>query len=61
MGPEIREAVGVSKVLAIRGRIFPSTVANFVGSVAGKWKRVHGYDDETRITASRAADSPGCI
>src|SRR6266853_4546979 len=42
-----------SKVLAIRGRIFPSTVANVtLEAVLENGKRVHG---ETRITASRTA------
>jgi uncharacterized cofD-like protein len=51
---DFAEAVRVSsKVLAIRGRIFPSTVSN-VGLVAtlADGRRVHG---ETRITASRKA------
>jgi uncharacterized cofD-like protein len=49
---DFAEAVRVSsKVLAIRGRIFPSTVSNvsLVATLAGG-RRVHG---ETRITASR--------
>jgi uncharacterized cofD-like protein len=49
---DFAEAVRVSsKVLAIRGRIFPSTVSNvsLVATLRGG-KRVHG---ETRITASR--------
>jgi len=51
---DFAEAVRVSsKVLAIRGRIFPSTVANVtLEAVLENGKRVHG---ETRITASRAA------
>src|SRR5215813_3306684 len=45
-------AVGVSsKVLAIRGRIFPSTIANVTLEAAlENGKRVHG---ETRITATK--------
>jgi uncharacterized cofD-like protein len=49
---DFAEAVRVSsKVLAIRGRIFPSTVSNvsLVATLEGG-RRVHG---ETRITASR--------
>src|SRR5689334_19652831 len=51
---DFAEAVRVSsKVLAIRGRIFPSTVANVtLEAVLENGKRVHG---ETRITASREA------
>ncbi|HWZ99127.1 MAG TPA: YvcK family protein [Candidatus Dormibacteraeota bacterium] len=50
---DFAEAVRVSsKVLAIRGRIFPSTVANVtLEAVLENGKRVHG---ETKITASRA-------
>lgn len=49
---DFTEAVRVSsKVLAIRGRIFPSTVANVTLEAAlENGKRVHG---ETRITASK--------
>src|SRR2546430_14049287 len=51
---DFAEAVRVSsKVLAIRGRIFPTTVANVtLEAVLENGKRVHG---ETRITASRTA------
>src|ERR1700720_2366403 len=51
---DFAEAVRVSsKILAIRGQIFPSTVSNvsLVATLADG-RRVHG---ETRITASRAA------
>lgn len=50
---DFTEAVRVSsKVLAIRGRIFPSTIANVTLEAALEdGKRVHG---ETSITASRA-------
>src|SRR5258707_2407306 len=50
---DFAEAVRVSsRVLAIRGRIFPSTVSNVtLKAVLGNGKRVHG---ETRITASRS-------
>src|SRR5262252_5131289 len=49
---DFAEAVRVSsKVLAIRGRIFPSTVANVtLEATLENGKRVHG---ETRISASR--------
>ncbi len=50
---DFAEAVRVSsRVLAIRGRIFPSTVSNVtLEAVLENGKRVHG---ETRITASRS-------
>lgn len=49
---DFAEAVRVSsKVLAIRGRIFPSTVANVtLEAILENGKRVHG---ETRITATK--------
>ena len=49
---DFTEAVRVSsKVLAIRGRIFPSTIANVtLEAILENGKRVHG---ETSITASR--------
>jgi uncharacterized cofD-like protein len=50
---DFAEAVRVSsRVLAIRGRIFPSTVSNVtLEAILENGKRVHG---ETRITASRS-------
>jgi uncharacterized cofD-like protein len=50
---DFAEAVRVSsRVLAIRGRIFPSTLSNVtLRAVLQNGKRVHG---ETRITASRS-------
>jgi uncharacterized cofD-like protein len=50
---DFAEAVRVSsRVLAIRGRIFPSTVCNVtLQAILENGKRVHG---ETRITASRS-------
>ena len=50
---DFAEAVRVSsRVLAIRGRIFPSTLSNVtLTAVLENGKRVHG---ETRITASRS-------
>ena len=50
---DFAEAVRVSsRVLAIRGRIFPSTIANVtLEAVLENGQRVHG---ETRITASRS-------
>src|SRR5438067_4591583 len=50
---DFAEAVRVSsRVLAIRGRIFPSTISNVtLEAVLENGKRVHG---ETRITASRS-------
>jgi uncharacterized cofD-like protein len=50
---DFAEAVRVSsRVLAIRGRIFPSTISNVtLEAILENGKRVHG---ETRITASRS-------
>src|SRR5260221_7662233 len=50
---DFAEAVRVSsRVLAIRGRIFPSTISNVtLRAILENGKRVHG---ETRITASRS-------
>lgn len=50
---DFAEAVRVSsRVLAIRGRIFPSTIANVtLEAILENGQRVHG---ETRITASRS-------